>query len=399
MTGMSWEHAAAVRQALHAIVTDPDYGAAALSSTRTMTNLLNDLLPDAPREKIVLIGAADGRVAEILLDRTAHGLDASLAINQAASSLAAATVFPREVCDWAATEFAVALGLSQGGALPEGAGPGPAGPGPAGSGPAGPGSDDLQDATTTGRGGTRREVPGRRDQDVVTILPPGPGGQPGGRWRSLEPRRRTTLLTAGGALAAVVVVVIAIVAWPSPGPPAREHHHHHLSPSPSPTPPSPSPSPTVESLTTIMNPAGSAPVATGCSSAPLQGLDPATLTSRLYCTHATNSHVVVWAYQFDSPADYQAGVPTLNKNLKFNPATAAKGCPPPSGHSDGDTGWRSRPNYPDRTGQNLECYTGGGEPVLVWTMPSQNVVFLAEYKVKGTPMADLVNWWKTTSYG
>ena len=155
----------------------------------------------------------------------------------------------------------------------------------------------------------------------------------------------------------------------------------------------------MEALTTIMNPAGAKPVATSCSSAPLQGLDPATLTSRLYCTHAANSHVVVWAYQFDSAADYQAGVPTLNKTLKFNPATAGKGCPPPSGHSDGDTGWRSQPNYPDRTGQDLECYTGGSEPVLVWTMPSQDVVFLAEYKVKGAPMADLVSWWKTTSYG
>jgi hypothetical protein len=32
-------------------------------------------------------------------------------------------------------------------------------------------------------------------------------------------------------------------------------------------------------------------------------------------------------------------------------------------------------------------------------MPSRDVVVLAEYKVKGTPMADLVSWWKTTSYG
>ena len=386
MTGMSWEHAADVRQALRAIVTDPDYGAAALSSTRAMTNLLNDLLPDAPREKSVLIGAADARVAEILLDRTAHGLDPGLAINQAASSLAAATVFPREVCDWVATELAVALGIIQGGALPQ---------------PPGqvPGPTSLPDEITTGPDGTRRDAAGRGDADDVTILPQVPGSEPGGRWRSLEPRRRATLLTAAGALAAAVVVVIAIAAWPSPGPPPHHRHHHHKSPSPSPTPPSPTPSPTVEPLTTIMNPAGSAPVATSCSAAPLQGLDPATLTSRLYCTHATDSHVVVWAYQFDNAADYQAGVPTLNKTLKFNPATASKGCPPPSGHSDGDTGWRSQPNYPSRTGQNLECYIGGGEPVLVWTMPSQDVIFLAEYKVKGAPMADLVNWWKTTSYG
>ena len=402
MTGLSWEHAAGVRQALHSIVTDPDYGPAALSSTRTMTNLLNDLLPDAPREKSVLIGAADARVAEILLDRTADGLDASLAINQAASSLAAATVFPREVCDWVATELAIALGISQGGELPQFPGPdsgqGPdRGPVPGHS--PGPGPGDLQDATTAGRDGTRREAPGRRVEDDVTVLPEVPGGELNRRRRGLDPRRRTAVLTAAGGLAAVVVVVIAVAAWPSPGPPAPHRPHHHRHKSPSPTPPNPSPSPTVESLTTIMNPAGAAPLATACSSAPLQGLDPATLTSRLYCTHATDSHVVVWAYQFDSSADYVAGVPRLNKTLKFNPATASKGCPPPAGHGDGDTGWHSQPNYPDRTGQDLECYTGGGEPVLVWTMPSQDVVFLAEYKVKGAPMTDLMKWWKSTSYG
>ena len=148
-----------------------------------------------------------------------------------------------------------------------------------------------------------------------------------------------------------------------------------------------------------MNPAGAAPLATRCESAPLQGLDPATLTSRLYCTHATQSYVVVGAYQFDSAPDYQTGVVQLNKTLKFNPATASKGCPPPSGHSDGDIGWHSGSRYPDRTGQDIECYTGGGEPVIVWIMPSQDVIFLAEYKIKGTPMTDLIAWWKTTSYG
>jgi hypothetical protein len=397
---MSWEHAADVRQALHAIVTDPDYGAAALSSTRIMTNLLNDMLPDAPREKSVLIGAADARIAEILIDRTGHGLDPSLAINQAASSLAAATVFPRDVCDWVATELAVALGIIAGQELPQHPGPGQ-GPDPDRPGP-GPG--DGREATTTGRGGTRREDQGRRDQDDVTIVPDREpatvpeGGGPERRQRGLSPRLRTTLI-AGGGLVAAAVVVIAIAAWPSPAPPLPHKHHHHTSPSPSPSP-SPTPSPSVEALTTIMNPAGAAPVATACSTAPLQGLDPATLTSRLYCTHAAQPNVVVWAYQFDSSSDYQAGVGELNKTLKFNPATASKSCPPPSGHSNGDTGWKSGSNYPDRTGQNIECYTaGGGEPVIVWTMPSQDVIFLAEYKVKGTPMTNLIAWWKTTTYG
>jgi hypothetical protein len=108
---------------------------------------------------------------------------------------------------------------------------------------------------------------------------------------------------------------------------------------------------------------------------------------------------VVWAYQFDSFADYPQGVGTLNKSLKFDPAAAGKGCPSPADHSDGKTGWKSTPNAL-RSGQDLECYVSGGkEPVLIWTMPTQNVVFLAEDKVSGASIADIIKWWKHTTYG
>src|SRR5262249_38726416 len=113
MSSLSWEHAVEMRHALTVIVTDPDYGVSALSNVRTMTNLLNDLLPDAPREKSALIGAADARVSEILLDRIAQGMDPRLAINQAASALAAATVFPSDVCDSVTREIATAIGIRQ----------------------------------------------------------------------------------------------------------------------------------------------------------------------------------------------------------------------------------------------------------------------------------------------
>src|SRR6266567_3806441 len=59
MADMSWEHAAEARAALTAIVTDPEHGVAALSSAQTMSNLLKDLLPDAPREKSMLVAAAE----------------------------------------------------------------------------------------------------------------------------------------------------------------------------------------------------------------------------------------------------------------------------------------------------------------------------------------------------
>ena len=45
-SGVSHEHAGEVREALRSIVSDPDYGVAALSSKRAMESLLKDLLPD-----------------------------------------------------------------------------------------------------------------------------------------------------------------------------------------------------------------------------------------------------------------------------------------------------------------------------------------------------------------
>src|SRR5260221_11219435 len=67
LTDMSWEHAAEARAALSAIVADPDHGVAALSSAQTMSNLLKDLLPDAPREKTILVASAEPGLADTLL--------------------------------------------------------------------------------------------------------------------------------------------------------------------------------------------------------------------------------------------------------------------------------------------------------------------------------------------
>ena len=50
MTSMPWDAQGGAQAALRAIVADPRYGPAALSNAQTMTNLLKDMLPDAPRE-------------------------------------------------------------------------------------------------------------------------------------------------------------------------------------------------------------------------------------------------------------------------------------------------------------------------------------------------------------
>jgi len=47
---ISFEHADEARAALRAIVSDPAHGPDALGNPQATANLLQDLLPDAPRE-------------------------------------------------------------------------------------------------------------------------------------------------------------------------------------------------------------------------------------------------------------------------------------------------------------------------------------------------------------
>src|SRR5579859_5820816 len=112
MADMPWEHAAEARAALQAIVTDPEHGVAALSSPRTMSNLLKDLLPDAPREKSLLIAAAEAGLADTLLEHVSQGMDSPTAIRLAASSFSASTPLTPDACNWVTGEIAVAMGIS-----------------------------------------------------------------------------------------------------------------------------------------------------------------------------------------------------------------------------------------------------------------------------------------------
>ena len=106
------------QQALRAIISNPAYGVAALSSPQTMANLLKDLLPDAPREVSILVAAAEAGVAGNLRERVSQGMDVGTASAVVAGSFAASTPFKPEACSWAVSEMAGALGLSKPAARP-----------------------------------------------------------------------------------------------------------------------------------------------------------------------------------------------------------------------------------------------------------------------------------------
>jgi len=114
MAGIPSEYARDVREALRSVADDPDLGPATLSDAAALSNLLKDLLPDAPREKNLLVAAAEARLAAMMADHVGQGVDAASAIRLAAASFGANTHFTTDACDWVATEFAVALGLADG---------------------------------------------------------------------------------------------------------------------------------------------------------------------------------------------------------------------------------------------------------------------------------------------
>ena len=113
MVSPQWDESDEAQNALRAIVSNPVYGVAALSSSQIMSNLLKDLLPDAPREVSILVAAAEAGVASNLRDRVSQGMDVGTASAVVAGSFAASTPFKPEACSWAVSEIAGALGLSR----------------------------------------------------------------------------------------------------------------------------------------------------------------------------------------------------------------------------------------------------------------------------------------------
>ena len=74
-----------------------------------MTNLLKDMLPDAPREASVLITAAGAGVPTALQGYLAQGMDVGTATQLAAGTLAERTALTADACAWATSSLATAL--------------------------------------------------------------------------------------------------------------------------------------------------------------------------------------------------------------------------------------------------------------------------------------------------
>ncbi len=374
MAEMSWSHAGAARATLRSIVSDPDYGPGALSSPRIMANLLNDYLPDAPRERVLLLAAVEAGLAESLSEHASAGLDPATAIGLTASSLAAGTAIEPDACAWAATEFAVALGLiSEAAAAELGARSGPLDPGPAASAPVTrvpePAGQAVGQDSSAGPTLAAGPVPAPIGPTAVLSASP---GLPAGPVAGTGPRRRRTRIALVSAVAGLAVVAIVIWASGVLGSP-------------------------VQPLSAII-----APFATSCGPAH-QSFTLGGVTSSYLCVRTTATGVDVLAYQFDNSADYQAGLTSLNIRTGFLAAGASRSCPPASGTAFGSVSWQSTRSakYPRLAGQILECYTDSHNhlPLIVWTLPKQRAILLADDGASGATLADLNTWWTAIGFG
>jgi len=438
VTSTSWEHQREARDALRTIVTDPQLGVAALSSAQTMSNLLKDLLPDAPRETSVLVAAAEAGLAQTLLDHVGQGMDVATASSLAASALAARTPFTTEACNWAVAELVVALGLarepppaSPPPMLPPAAGDraetilpprnagrgAPVSPGP----PAGPGwtplgygyrgANPAVGAATPGAGPPRAVVSG-----MPGMVPPGPpptAGPPGAGYRYPPP-------PAPGAAAGY--------RYPGQGTPPGYAYPPQTVPGTVPgqgRPSSRAPKAwmiltacvaivaligviavvarhinsangtTIEPVSQLIK-----PDVTSCKSTVTLGLTG--LTHREFCQTGVHD-IGLDAYQFSTASAYASGLNRLHTITGWNPSGAGTSCPPPSGSTSGQTQWHSNVNsrYPQRTGQILECYALNHPSFLLylWTLPTQRVILVANDSATGATFADLEKWWSGLNYG
>lgn len=154
-------------------------------------------------------------------------------------------------------------------------------------------------------------------------------------------------------------------------------------------------------LKKIMHPKGHKPVGTACTTALLFGLNKKTLIARIFCAKTTGKNIDVWGYQFNSKKHYLDGVKHINTYTGFNTEHHGTTCPPASSKGAGQTGWHanSNPKYKARPGQVIECFLDNGKPVLIWTMPTQHVFFIAQLYTGRPSQVKIINWWKTVNYG
>ena len=357
-----WDPSGKARGALASVVSD--FGTRALSSPSILDNVLHDLLPDSPKQISLIVAAGGSTVASALQEHVAQGMDADTAVRLASTQLAEQTPYDAAGCRWVTGEFARALGYSVSDAPVATEAPvvtaTPAGPSP------------ITPVVPVVAGEVLRPDQAQTVLPTDVPTPPWEAAAPAAAGAAPPSSSRKVPILIAVAIAVVGAVVIIGAAG-------------HIGPFKQ--------GPTTAALKKLL-PADT----TGCTSKFSTFKTLHAISSKLVCNESPINGVV-FAYQFDSSADYQAGFAAFNKAEGFVPGTASAGCPTKAVDDDGLTSWSSK-LYRSTSGQVLECFSvseGGSsaalQPTYVWTAPTENAVFQA-VGGKQTSMHTVDTWWQ-----
>src|SRR6266566_1658483 len=420
------------------------YGQRVLTDPHTLGNLVADLLPDLPRERSLLVTAAEaGVAAEMRQHVEEQHIDPDTAAQLVARSLSERRAIDPAASMWVASEYAQALGYQvrpytpavpprqpqeldlaapATTALPPAAGapaiqaPSPQSWPPAGPAPQRPPGQFWQPALPQqpwAAGGPSPQSWPPAGPPPQSWPPPGqswpppqpssggPGNPWSGRKRGLIAGVTAVALIGGYLIAATVAHTFPFTKSRLVAASSRVH-----SPGPTPKPAHPvTPTPTGPRLA-----AGVAPLVqllpgdigdptTQCQTdPPPYSWDMPGRVAALQCNEPGLPKGKVYAFQMDSQADYEATWASYSKVVGFSEASPGQDCPPAKG------GVGTYPTdskmFPHRSGQVLWCEMvdagNGPQPTYTWTLPSEDAFFVAAGAPKSS-FAALDKWWRNNS--
>ena len=409
------------------------YGQRVLNDPHTLGNLVADLLPDLPRERSLLVTAAEaGIAAEMRQHVEDQHVDPDTAAQLVARALSERRAIDPAASLWVASEYAQALGYQvrpYTAAIPPGQ--------PQQVSTAVPSamtaatSPPATEAPTVQvpipeswppAGPVPQRPPGQFWQPPPQPLPtpqswPPAGPPPGQSWPPPQPssgdpenswsgRKRGLIATAAAVTLIGGYLIAAAFAHTFPftksRPVAASSPARSARPTPKPTPTATGPrlaagvAPLIQLL-----PGDIDDPATQCQpDPPPYGFDMRGRVEALTCTDPglpKGSHV--YAYQLDNHADYEATWQSFNKVIGFTSANAGPNCPPAKGGM-GTAPMHAR-WFPPRSGQLLECVTvrdnnGPPQPVYTWTLPTEDA-FLVAVGPPNSSFAALDSWFASAS--
>jgi hypothetical protein len=395
------------------------YGQSVLSNPRILGNLVTDLLPDLPRERSLLVTAAEADVAgELTRHVGEQHVNADTAVQMVARALTERTAIDPAASIWVATEYARALGYSVSSstppqqAVPQQAVPQQSVPQQAVPQQPAPAPPSVQPEVSTAEPPTMAP-PSSGARRPADPLPPawqiGNGG--GSDVPPAAPRRssRGPVITAiAVAVVVVLYIVIAAVAHVAPFAKSKPHSRPIAAPSlthkprPHPVTSSASPTPTlaagVATLTQLL-PGDMADTSTECTASPgpyrwnMPGL-----VQALNCTDPSLSGGSIYAFQMNSSASYLTTWQSFNKWWGLDVSTAQTSCPPQgtSTSAQGITDWNNK-YFPQMNGQALECSWVGSndnynQPAYVYSYPTEDA-FIEAVGAPDSSFSALDNWW------